>query len=126
MSAERYLLLVSAVLAGSLAVVWPALASAGGAAQRAAAFGGLLAWANTAAAYALARWAAGRSPNVFLGAVLGGMVTRMGVVLGAVVAGILLLDMPRLPLAISVLAYFLAFLAIELTLLHRQGTQREA
>jgi len=125
MSTGRYVLLVSALLVATLAIAWPALGGVGPAAQKAVLFGGLLAWANTGIAYALARWSATRSQNVFLGAVLGGMVGRMGLLLGAVVLGILVLGMPRFPLAIAVLGYFSVFLAIELTLLHRQTGRRE-
>jgi len=125
MSTGRYILLVSALLVATLAIAWPALGGVGPGARNAVLFGGLLAWANTGVAYALARWSASRSQNVFLGAVLGGMVGRMGLLLGAVVLGVLVLGMPRAPLAIAVLSYFTVFLAIELTLLHRQTGGRE-
>jgi len=124
MSAGRYVLLVTALLAATLALALPALGSAGS--REAVVFGGLLAWANSGLAYFLARWSSSRSQNVFLGAVLGGMVGRMALLLGAVVVGILVFGMPRLPLAIAVLSYFTAFLAIELSLLHRQIGRREA
>jgi hypothetical protein len=112
--------------AGSLVVVWPLLSGAGPAAQRAVGFGGALAAANTALAYFLARWSERRSPNAFLGAVLGGMLGRMAVMLVAVVLGVLVLGLPRVPLAISVLSYFTVFLVFELALLHRQTSRREA
>ncbi len=88
----------------------------------AAAFGGALAVANTLAAHALVLWSSRRSTNAFLGAVLGGMVGRMALVLAAVVAGVLLLGLPRLPLAFSLLSYFVLFLVMELTILHRRTT----
>lgn len=125
MSAPRYLLIVTAATAASLAVVWPLVAGAGPGAQHAVGFGGALAAVNTVAAYGLARWSAHRSPNVFLGAVLGGMFGRMAVMLVAVVVGVLALGLPRLPLAISVLVYFTAFLFLELLLIHRQTSRRE-
>jgi len=83
-------------------------------------FGAGLAVANTIVAHALVRWSAGRSTNVFLRAVLGGMVGRMALMLGAVLAGLLALGLPRLPLAFSLLSYFVVFLIMELTILHRQ------
>lgn len=109
----------------SLSLIWPLLAGAGLRAQQAVGFGGVLAAANTALAYFLARWSAERSPNVFLGAVLGGMFGRMVVMLGAVAAGVLALGLPRLPLVLSVLSYFTVFLIFELALLHRQTSRRE-
>ncbi len=71
------------------------------------------------AAHALVRWSSRRSTNVFLGAVLGGMVGRMALMLAAVVAGILVLKLPKVPLAASLLSYFVLFLVMELSILHR-------
>jgi len=88
----------------------------------AAAYGAALALANTLAAHGLVRWSWRRSTNAFLGAVLGGMVGRMGLMLAAVVAGVLLLGLPRLPLAVSLLSYFVLFLVLELSILHRRTT----
>ena len=68
------------------------------------------------------RWSAGRSTNAFLRAVLGGMVGRMVLMLAAVVAGVLALGLPRLPLAFSLLSYFVVFLVMELSILHRRTT----
>ena len=46
----------------------------------------------------------------------------MALVLAAVVAGVLLLGLPKLPLAFSLLSYFVLFLVMELTILHRRTT----
>jgi hypothetical protein len=120
MSLFRYTILVLGVGATTFALAWGlALRRADAPTRWAAAFGGALAVANTVAAHALVRWSTRRSTNAFLGAVLGGMVGRMAVVLGAVVAGILLLGLPRLPLAVSVLSYFVLFMLLELSVLHR-------
>jgi hypothetical protein len=80
----------------------------------AALFGALLAVGNALVAYGLVLWSAGRSSVAFMRAVLGGMLGRMAFLLGAVVFGILLLDLPRLPLIVSLLAHFVAFLGLEL------------
>lgn len=114
MTLARYALLVAAVVVLSLAAAWPALDGS----RKAAAYGAALAAANTLLAYFLATWSIARSPNVFLRAVLGGMVGRMALMLAAVVAGVLLLGLPKVPLAISVLAYFVVFLVFELRVLH--------
>lgn len=120
MSLARYTLIVTACVLGSLALLWPALGRLGDAGRGAALFGGLLAGANTLLAYALVLWSERRSTQAFLGAVLGGMVGRMALMLGAVVAGVLLLGLPKVPLAVSLLAYFVGFLVLEIAILQKK------
>ena len=123
MSIKRYALIAMGVVAATLAAAWPAVSAE----ARAAVLGGAgLAAGNTVLAYFLTVWAITRSPNVFLGVVLGGMVVRMVVMLLAVVGAVVGLGLPALPLAVSLLAYFVAFLAFELTVLHRRTSQRAA
>jgi len=43
----------------------------------------------------------------------------MGLMLGAVLAAVLLLDLPQVPLVVSLLSYFSLFLVIELRLVSR-------
>jgi hypothetical protein len=86
----------------------------------AAVFGASVAIANTVAAHALVRYSYRRSAKAFLSAVLGGMVGRMGLMLAAVVAGVLGLGLPKFPLAAALLPYFVLFLVLELSILHRQ------
>lgn len=119
MSLGRYAAMVTALVVGPLALVWAA-AGLDARSFAGAAFGAGLAAANTLLAYGLVVWSARRSTNVFLGAVLGGMVGRMGLMLAAVVAAVLFLGLPKLPVAFSLLAYFVVFLVFELTLLHRR------
>ena len=88
-------------------------------------FGAALATLNTLAAHALVSWSERRSTQAFIGAVLGGMLGRMAFMLGAVVLGVLVLGLPRLPLVVSLLAYFTLFLVMELTVQHRY-TRRAA
>ena len=59
---------------------------------------------------------------MFLRAVLGGMLARMAALLAAVVAAVLFLGVPKLPLAVSLLSYFVLFLVFELAVLHRRTT----
>jgi hypothetical protein len=115
----KYSILVLAAVATLLAAVWPLL-PADPAARSAVVAGGVLAALNSILAYFLVLWSAGRSTNVFLGAVLGGMVGRMALMLAAVVTAILVLELPRVPFAISLLAFFVLFLVLELTILHRR------
>jgi hypothetical protein len=111
----------------SVAIPLAALARAWGATDphglRSAAFGAGLAGVNAIAAYAIAIWSRGRSTNVFMGAVLGGMVGRMGLMLAAVAAGLGLLDLRRLPLVTALLTYFVIFLAVELMVLNRRPAE---
>jgi hypothetical protein len=118
-SLGKYAFLVLAVVATLLAGAWPLL-SADTASRWAVVAGGALAAANNILAYFLVLWSSGRSTNAFLGAVLGGMVGRMALVLAAVAAGILLLGLPKVPFATSLLAFFVLFLVLELTILHRR------
>lgn len=123
MSLVRYALLVVLIVGGSLVALWPILrASLDEADRRAALVGGALAAANTLIGYMTAVWAERRSANVFLRAVLGGMVVRMGLLLGIVVAAILVYGLPKLPLAVSLLSYFVVFLILEVAVLHKRTT----
>jgi hypothetical protein len=121
LSLLRYSTLVLAVAAATFAIAWGgALRRADTSVRWAVAFGAGLAVVNTVAAHALVLWSARRSTNTFLAAVLGGMVGRMAVLLAAVVSGVLLLGLPKLPLAVSLLSYFIVFLVMELSILHRR------
>jgi len=121
LSLVRYSIVVLGVAAVTFALAWGlALRRADVPTRWAAAFGGALAVANTLAAHALVVWSSRRSTNAFLGAVLGGMVGRMALMLAAVVAGVLRLGLPKLPLAASLLSYFVLFLIMELSILHRR------
>jgi hypothetical protein len=120
-SLVRYAGFVAAVVATSLALVWLGFGQRlSSAAMRGIVMGGALAAANTLAAYGLVRWAQGRSTNTFMGAVLGGMVGRMGLMLAAVVGAVVVLGVPKVPLALSLLSYFVFFLAFEIAVLQRQ------
>jgi hypothetical protein len=120
-SLGRYTILVFGVAFATLGLAWPfALRRLDAPARWAVALGALIAVLNTTAAHGLVRWSAGRSTTAFLRAVLGGMVARMALMLLAVLAGVLLLGLPRFPLAFSLLPYFVCFLTMELVILHRQ------
>ena len=121
MSLVRYSILVLGIAVATFAVAWAvALRRADAPTRWAAAFGGALAVANTLAAHALVVWSSRRSTNAFLGAVLGGMVGRMALMLAAVVAGVLWLGLPKVPLAVALLSYFVLFLIMELSILQRR------
>src|SRR5262245_59843307 len=102
MTLARYATIALAITAGSLALAWPLMARWMEAAGRRAVLAGAgLAVANTVVAYGLVRWSASRPMNTFMGAVLGGMVGRMGLMLAAVLGAVLLLGLPEVPLAVS-------------------------
>ena len=116
MTFGNYARIVLASTASTQAVLLPLLPAG----QRpAVATGALLAAANVLAAFALAAWGLKHSPKAFLAAVLGGMAARMGVVLLAVVLALGVFGLPRLPLALSLLGYFMPFLALEIAVLHK-------
>ena len=120
MSLGKYALLVIGVAVSSLLVAWPlALGRMEAGGRYAILYGSALALANTILAHFIVLWSDRRSTNVFLGAVLGGMLGRMALLLLAVVIGVIVLGLPKVPLAIALLAYFVVFLVMELTILHR-------
>ena len=119
MSLGKYAILVLAAVATLLAAAWPLL-PADLAGKSAVVAGGALAAFNTILAYFLVLWSSGRSTNAFLGAVLGGLVGRMALMLAAVAAGILVFELRKAPFAISLLAFFVLFLVLELSILHRR------
>ena len=123
MSLGRYTLLVTGVAASLLVIAWPlGLRRLDILSRWAALYGSSLAVANTILAHFLVLWSDGRPTNVFLGTVLGGMVGRMAALLLAVVAGVMLLGLPKVPLAVALLFCFVLFLIMEITILHRRTT----
>ncbi len=121
MSLARYAAVVLGIVGGSLALLWPlVLDRLPAATGRAVLVGAALAAANTLLAYGLVRWSEKRAVNVFMGAVLGGMVGRMALMLAAVVMAVLAFGLPKVPLAVSLLGYFVLFLVFELGVLHQQ------
>jgi len=119
----RYTAVVVGAVGASLCAAWPFLPAES---RLAVLTGALLAAANTVCAYFLAVWSAGRSNNAFFTAVLGGMLGRMTVLLGAVLVGVLVVGLPKLPLTFSLLAYFVAFLVLELAVISRRPTGASA
>jgi branched-subunit amino acid ABC-type transport system permease component len=113
----RYAALVIGMVAAALCLVWPVLSADR---RPAVLTGALLAAVNTVCAYFLAHWAEGRSTSAFFTAVLGGMVARMFVLLGAVLVGVLLAGLPKVPFTVSLLSFFVAFLVLELAVLSRR------
>jgi hypothetical protein len=120
-SLARYAAWVTAAVAGPLAVLYAVGGESSPTEVRSAAFGASLAGLNAIVAYGIVVWAQGRSTNVFMGAVLGGMLARMGALLAAVVCGLSLLDLHRLPLVTSLMGYFMIFLVLEMRVLHRRS-----
>lgn len=124
MSLLKYTLIVLGLVAGSQAALWPVLRALDAAARQAVLLGCGIAAANALLAHLLVLWAGTRrSTGGFLGAILGGMLGRMFAMLGAVVVAVLVFDLPRVPLAVSLLAYFTVLLVLELSVLHRHTPQ---
>ena len=119
-------MIVGAMAAVPLAASWPVLGGRRDGTFAAVALGGGLAGLNAVAAYALIAWSAGRSNVAFFRAVLGGTLGRMAFLLGAVAVAILGFGLPRLPVVIALLSFYVAFLALELAVVHRSpGAHRE-
>ena len=116
MTFGNYARIVLAATALTQAVLLPFLS---GDVRLAVALGAVLAAANVLVAFALTAWGLKRPPKAFLAAVLGGMAARMGVVLLAVVLALRFVGLPALPLALSLLGYFMPFLALEIAALHK-------
>jgi hypothetical protein len=118
----RYAMWATAAVVGPLALFAAFRGASDALLVRSAAYGAGLSALNTIVAYALVLWSQGRSTKAFMGAVLGGMLGRMAFLLAAVVVGISVLELMRIPLVIGLLSYFVFFLVLELGILHRQPT----
>jgi hypothetical protein len=82
--------------------------------------GAVLATANTLVAYGLVLWTEGQPLKRFLAALLGGMIGRLGLLLASVTAAVLWLGLPQVPLVLSLMGYFTAFLGLETIVVHRR------
>jgi hypothetical protein len=121
MSVGRYAGIVGAAVTVILAAIVVGLGVRLSAADvTAVLIGSGMAAANSIAAYWLVVWSAGRSNAWFFRAILGGMLARMTFMLAAVVAGILLFGLPRLPLVFSLLGCFVGLLVFELAVVSRR------
>jgi hypothetical protein len=121
MSVGRYTLLVLALVTVSVALAWPLLIARLSAGERGAAVAGMLiAVTNALVAYFLVHWSDGRSNRVFFRAVVGGMLGRLTFMLASVLAAVLWLRLPLLPLVFALLGYFTAFLALEVAVVSRR------
>ena len=119
MSLRRYAacvagILAVSVLAGVLLLRGP-LSPRGGVA---ALFGAVVAAANALLAHAVLRWSEQRSNGDFVRLLLAGMAGRMALVLAMVAVGIAALNLPSLPLLLSLMIHFGLFLAAEMMALH--------
>jgi hypothetical protein len=52
--------------------------------------------------------------------VLGGMLARLVLMVTALVVGMRVLSLPKVPLAVAFLSFFVVFLIMELSILHRR------
>jgi hypothetical protein len=114
----RYATLVTGTVAVPL-TIFAFLWSEDPHAVRSAVYGASVAALNALGAYSTVLWAQRRRTNVFLGAILGSMMGRMALVIGAVIVGLGTLDLRRVPMVVSLLGYFVLFLALELKTLPR-------
>jgi hypothetical protein len=113
--------IVTATVTLSCLGVFLAQASLPESAPRAFSFGAILAGLNAVASMGLLWWSRRRSHVAFMRVLLGGMVGRMAVMLGAVALGLVAFELPRIPLLIGLLSHFVLFLALELGIVHRDS-----
>jgi hypothetical protein len=119
-SVGRYAAIVVVGVATTMAAVLVALRGRLSAEDAVAVLlGAVLAASNSIAAYWLVAWSIGQSTVWFFRAILGGMLVRMTFMLTAVVAGILAVGLPSRPFVFSLLACFVALLALELVVVSR-------
>ena len=119
MTLGRHASIVGAVLAVTL--IGGGLLAGGrlsASAAEAAVFGATVAAANAILAHLLVLRTAGRPPSMFLKLVIGGMAGRIALVLGAVSIAVAVLNLPGLPLVLSLLGHFAVFLGLEIVALH--------
>jgi hypothetical protein len=116
-SLGRYALVVTGVLAVTAALVAFVLDGLDRRGVVAVSYGAGVAGLNALLAHALLRLTEGRSTKAFLTVVFGGMAGRMAFVLSAVVVAVVALDLPRLPLLLSLVAHFAVFLGLEMVAL---------
>jgi hypothetical protein len=122
LSLNSFALVVSCVAASSLLIVLaldPRRLDAAG--RWAVLYGGALAVLNAVGAYGLVLWSDRRPTIVFLRTVLWGTLGRMVTLLLGVAVGIRALGLPRVPLIVSLLSYFLLFFVMQITILHRRA-----
>ena len=114
MTLARHALIVGAILAVTL--IGGGLLAGGrlsAAAAEAAVFGATVAAINAILAHLLVVRTSGRPTSVFLKLVIGGMAGRIALVLVAVSVAVAVLDLPGLPLVLSLLGHFAVFLGLE-------------
>jgi hypothetical protein len=87
-------------------------------------FGNGIATINAILAYALVVLSSRRSAKALMICVLGGMLGRMTLMLAAVFLAATWLALAAVPLVLSLLGYFILFLAFELAVLHKRASER--
>lgn len=121
---KRFPLQVAAVLMAGLIIGSIPAANAGGDAVVALVVGAMLSAANVLAGFIAIEYSFDKSHATFLKAVLGGMGIRLIVMLGLIVLLIRAASLSAAPLVISVLAFYVMFLVLEVLYIQRKVSQR--
>ena len=82
--------------------------------------GAALSTANAVLGFLAIEYAFGKSSMTFLKIVLGGMGVRMVMMLGIMLALILVLGVPAVPLTVSVLVFYVVYLVFEILFLQKK------
>ena len=90
----------------------------------AAAVGALLSTVNVLAGYLTIEYSFEKSYTTFLKTVLGGMGVRMALMLGALLISIKVIELNAAALTVSLLSFYVIFLAMEIFFLQKKATAR--
>ncbi|MEA2062534.1 MAG: hypothetical protein U9P14_02445, partial [Gemmatimonadota bacterium] len=119
----------SGVLLGGLALAAALFPGTAAYARFAVIYGGLISAGASIASFILVLRSIESSPGAFINYFLGGMIFRLGFLLGALAAGVTLLDFPAMELVVSCLACYFAFTLLEyfflMPVLTRKGRGEE-
>lgn len=116
---------VTAVLfLGTLAAAYPLARYGSMETVVAAAVGALLSTVNVLAGYLTIEYSFEKSYTTFLKTVLGGMGVRMALMLGALLISIKVIELNAAALTVSLLSFYVIFLAMEIFFLQKKATAR--
>jgi len=108
------------VVLSALLSAYPLIAYASAEVIRACIAGAAISVANVLAGYAAIEYSIHKSYTVFLKAVLGGMGVRMLAMLAALVALIKVFQFQTVPLVVSLMVFYTAFLVLEVLFMQKK------
>ncbi len=116
---------VAVLVLGALLAAYPLLRYGTRETIIAAAVGALLSTVNALVGYLTIEYSFDKSYTTFLKAVLGGMGVRLALMLGALLLSISVIGLDAVPLTVSLMVFYMIFLAMEIMFLHKRATTRD-